>query len=122
VRHETYIPFSQVLPRCAAIVHHGGIGTCAQGLAAGIPQLVMPMGFDQPDNATRLARLGVAGWVTPGKFTGKRVAVALEKLLGLPGVLEACDRWRQRIVGEQPLERTCELIEEVAEGKDLSAS
>jgi UDP:flavonoid glycosyltransferase YjiC (YdhE family) len=73
------------------------------------------MGFDQPDNATRLARLGVAGWVTPGKFTGKRVAVALKKLLGLPGVLEACDRWRQRIAAEQPLQRTCEIIEEVAE-------
>jgi hypothetical protein len=48
-----------VLPHCAAIVHHGGVGTLAQGLAAGVPQLVMPMGFDQPDNATRSSALGV---------------------------------------------------------------
>ena len=53
VRHERYVPFSAILPRCAAIVHHGGIGTCAQALAAGIPQLVSPFGFDQPDNAVR---------------------------------------------------------------------
>jgi UDP:flavonoid glycosyltransferase YjiC (YdhE family) len=114
VCHETYVPFSRVLPRCAGIVHHAGIGTCAQGLAAGIPQLTMPMGFDQPDNATRLQRLGVGAWVTPTKFTPARVASALERLLKDSGVAESCVRYRERVVAEQPLERTCELIEEVA--------
>ncbi len=52
--HEPFVPLSHVLPRCAALVSHAGIGTLAQGLAAGVPQLTMPMGFDQPDNATRL--------------------------------------------------------------------
>ncbi|MCB1226318.1 MAG: glycosyltransferase family 1 protein [Verrucomicrobiales bacterium] len=55
----TYAPFSQLLPRCAAMVHHGGIGTLSQALAAGVPQLVVPMAHDQPDNARRLERLGV---------------------------------------------------------------
>jgi rhamnosyltransferase subunit B len=41
IRHFTYVPFSQVFPRAAAVVHHGGIGTTGQGLAGGIPQLVM---------------------------------------------------------------------------------
>ena len=62
-------------------MHHGGIGTCAQGLAAGIPQLVMPMGFDQPDNAARLVTLGVGSWLAPGKFIGERVARKLSRLL-----------------------------------------
>ena len=35
VKHVGFVPFSQLLPRCAALVHHGGIGTCAQGLACG---------------------------------------------------------------------------------------
>ena len=69
VHHEGYAPLSTLLPRCAALVHHGGIGTLAQALAAGVPQLTMPMGFDQPDNTTRLLRLGVAGWVAPSRFT-----------------------------------------------------
>ena len=65
--HEGYAPLSRLLPRCAALVHHGGIGTLAQALAAGVPQLTMPMGFDQPDNTTRLLRLGVARWVAPSQ-------------------------------------------------------
>ena len=62
-RHEVYVPSHRSFPNCAAVVHHGGIGTCAQALAAGVPQLTMPLAFDQPDNATRLRRLGVARWV-----------------------------------------------------------
>src|SRR5262249_61350306 len=46
VRHFDYVPLSQVLPRAAALVSHGGIGTLSQALAAGIPPAVMPLGFD----------------------------------------------------------------------------
>lgn len=58
VMHVEYAPFSQLLPRVAAVVHHGGIGTTAQGLAAGIPQLIVPQAHDQFDNGYRLSRLG----------------------------------------------------------------
>ena len=111
VHHERYVPFSHVLPRCAAIVHHGGIGTCAQGLAAGIPQLTMPLGFDQPDNTTRLWRLGVGRWVVPSKFTGERVAGELSTLLGDPRTAEGCQRWAEEIRRSDPLEDTCSLLE-----------
>src|SRR5262249_53944037 len=47
IRHFNFIPFSQVLPQAAALVHHGGIGTSAQALAAGVPQVVMPLAHDQ---------------------------------------------------------------------------
>jgi rhamnosyltransferase subunit B len=55
-----YLPYSAVFPRAAAIVHSGGIGTLAQALAAGRPQLITPVAFDQPDNARRAAGLGLA--------------------------------------------------------------
>jgi rhamnosyltransferase subunit B len=55
-----YVPYSAVFPRAAAIVHSGGIGTLAQALAAGRPQLITPVAFDQPDNARRAAGLGLA--------------------------------------------------------------
>ena len=55
IRHA---PFARLLPRCAAIVHHGGIGTVASALAAGIPQLIAPFAYDQFDNAARIERLG----------------------------------------------------------------
>ena len=93
MHHEGYAPLSTLLPRCAALVHHGGIGTLAQALAAGVPQLTMPMGFDQPDNTTRLLRLGVARWVAPSKFTGERVAPLLDNLLNDPTVAAACAKY-----------------------------
>ncbi|MGE0490071.1 MAG: glycosyltransferase [Vulcanimicrobiota bacterium] len=57
-----YAPFSQLLPRVDAIVHHGGIGTLSQALAAGIPQVICPLAHDQFDNARRIERLGYGLW------------------------------------------------------------
>jgi UDP:flavonoid glycosyltransferase YjiC (YdhE family) len=113
VRYEPYAPLSLVLPRCAALVHHGGIGTSAQGLAAGVPQLTMPMGFDQPDNATRLFRLGVGRWVRPGRFQGKTVAAALRDLLDNPRVAGACRHWADQITSTPAIGKTCDLLEEL---------
>ncbi len=113
VLHLPYVPFSQVLPRCAAIAHHGGIGTCAQALAAGIPQLVMPLGFDQPDNVARLQRLGVGTFVVPSRFKGKRVADALRTLLDSGDVKTACATFARKVRDSHANERTCELLEAV---------
>ncbi len=111
VRHERYVPFSHVLPRCAAIVHHAGIGTSAQALAAGIPQLTMPMGFDQPDNTARLWRLGVARWVVPSRFTGERVARELAALLDDARTAERCQHWAREITRSDALGETCATLE-----------
>lgn len=79
VRHFDYAPFSWLLPRCALTVHHGGIGTTAQALASGRPQVVTPFSFDQFDNAERSQRLGSA-WVLAGSsFTARRLAATLKR-------------------------------------------
>jgi rhamnosyltransferase subunit B len=52
--------FDYLFPRSSLVVHHGGIGTCAQALAAGVPQLITPYSFDQPDNAYQLWQLGTS--------------------------------------------------------------
>ncbi len=114
VWHEGYVPFSQVLPHCAALVHHGGIGTCAQALAAGVPQLTMPLGFDQPDNTTRLWRLGVGRWVRPRRFTGERVAVELASLLGDTRVAERCGHWARELRRADPIGQACDVLEVLA--------
>jgi rhamnosyltransferase subunit B len=112
--HETFIPLSHVLPRCAALVSHAGIGTLAQGLAAGVPQVTMPMGFDQPDNATRLQRLGVARWVVPSEFDGERVAAALGSLLDDSPTATSCRHWADQIRARNAIEETCDLLEQLA--------
>ena len=88
--HRSYIPLGTLLPRAAALIHHGGIGTTAQGLAAGVPQLVMPMSHDQPDNAARLRHLGVGAALSPPRFTDTRVAQALDRLLRSETVRARC--------------------------------
>jgi UDP:flavonoid glycosyltransferase YjiC (YdhE family) len=109
--HVRYASFATLFPRSALVVHHGGIGTCAQALAAGVPQLVMPMGFDQPDNAARAVRLGVGEAIPPARFTPARVAAALDRLLSADEVAAACRRRREKVDAEDALRRACDLIE-----------
>ena len=111
VRHADYAPLSRVLPRAAAIAHHGGIGTAAEALRAGCPQVVMPMTFDQPDNAVRLEGLGVARTLWPAAVNGRAAAHALDALLGSDDAACACRAAAGRFDGADPVTRTCELIE-----------
>lgn len=76
-----YAPFSTLLKHASAFVHHGGIGTLSQGFAAGVPQLVMFMAHDQPDNADRLERLGAGIGLSVRQFKPERVANTLRQLL-----------------------------------------
>jgi rhamnosyltransferase subunit B len=77
-KHAT---FSKVLPRCAAFVHHGGIGSTAVGIASGIPQLIKPIAFDQFDNATRVEKLGLGKFIPHKKWEKELVHKTLSTLL-----------------------------------------
>ncbi len=76
-----YLPFAQIFPRAAAVVHQGGVGTTAQALRAGRPMLVVPFAFDQPDNAARVTRLGIGRTLARHRYTADRVAQNLAALL-----------------------------------------
>jgi UDP:flavonoid glycosyltransferase YjiC (YdhE family) len=115
VRHFEFVPFSRLLPRAAALVHHGGIGTCAQGLAAGVPQVVMPMAYDQLDNGQRLVNLGVAAIVRQRSFTPRRVEAALHRLLDSSAAADAARRWASQCNGPASLERASELLESLSD-------
>jgi UDP:flavonoid glycosyltransferase YjiC (YdhE family) len=113
IRHFNSLPFSRVFARCAAVVHHGGVGTAAQGLAAGVPQLIMPMAHDQPDQAQRLQRLGVGDYLVPKKFLADAVASKLEYLLASPEVKLACEKTRALMAAQMPPERVADLLQSV---------
>jgi rhamnosyltransferase subunit B len=74
-------PHQLLFPRASAVVHQGGAGTTAQALRAGCPTLVVPHSHDQPDNAVRIARLGVARILYPKRYTAARAAAELRRLL-----------------------------------------
>ena len=114
VRHFEYVPFGSLLPYAAAVVHHGGIGTVAQALKAGIPQLIRPVAQDQPDNAARLQHLGLAVSLPSHRYTGENVAVQLEYLLTSSSVREACRMAKDKIDSEKALLLTCQSVENFA--------
>jgi rhamnosyltransferase subunit B len=107
-----YAPFSALIPHTAVFVHHGGIGTLSQGFAAGVPQLIMAMAHDQPDNAYRLEQLGAGLGLIPMTFTPQRVQVTLLRLLTEPGFQEAAQRCRERIRDRPPVETLMRWVEE----------
>lgn len=113
-RHFSYLPFSEILPHTAAFVHHGGIGTLSQGLAAGVPQLIMPMGHDQPDNVMRLRRLGLGDALEPSQFLAGAVAERLHRLINDPCVAEATTLAVARCRGDQAATKAIATMEEVA--------
>jgi rhamnosyltransferase subunit B len=113
VRHFGFVPLSKLLPHTAALVHHGGIGSCAQGLAAGVPQLVQPMSYDQFDNSRRLVRLGVAKEISRRAFRGTAVAAALSSLLDSSDVAARCREFAARCDGPAALSAACDALEEL---------
>jgi len=113
VQSFSYLPFSRILPRCAALVYHGGIGTLAQAIKAGIPHLVVPNAHDQPDNALRIERLGLGRSLYPERYKAATVARMLNEIMGSSQVLQRCRQYAQEIDTETTLQQTSKLIEQL---------
>lgn len=114
VRHFAYAPFSEVLPRCAALVYHGGIGTLSQALASRVPHVIMPLAHDQPDNVARIQRLGVGDALWPRQFRGPKLAAILGRLLSSSDVARKCRELADRLVDDDGIGKTCDVIEQTA--------
>jgi rhamnosyltransferase subunit B len=108
-----YAPFSAIFPRTAAVVHQGGIGTMGQALRSGRPMLVVPFAHDQPDNALRAKRLGVARLVYPRHYSARRVARHLRALLEVPGYRDRAGEIARLVRSEDGVGSACEAIEEL---------
>ncbi len=110
-----YVPFSEIMPRCAATVHQGGIGTTAQALRAGRPTIVVPWAHDQPDNAERLRKLGVSRTLGRGQYRARRVARELRDILGEPTYCDKAKAVADQISREDGTARACDVIESLIE-------
>jgi rhamnosyltransferase subunit B len=106
-----YAPHSALFPRAAAIVHQGGVGTTGQALRSGRPQLVTPHMADQPDNAARLVRLGVARTVNPRHYTSASASRAIAALLAGPHFEAASQRAAAVVAEERGAELAADVIE-----------
>jgi rhamnosyltransferase subunit B len=108
-----YAPYSELLPRAAATVHQGGVGTTAQALRAGKPMIVVPFSHDQPDNGMRVGRLGVGRVIPRTSYRADRVVREL-KLLLTAGYASAARATACEMEREDGVEAACGALERVA--------
>jgi rhamnosyltransferase subunit B len=107
-----YAPYSEVFPRCAAIVHQGGVGTTGQALRAARPMLVMPFGQDQPDNAARAVRLGVARTIRRDRYTVDTAVQELTPLLKEPEYASRAVEIGKIVQAEEGIAGACNALDE----------
>jgi MGT family glycosyltransferase len=115
VRVERYLPHAAVLPRCDAVVSHGGSGTVLGALAHGLPSVLLPMGADQPWNAAHCEELGVALVLDAMRATPEDVREAVAAVLRDPGYRAAAERVRDEIRALPGPEHAVRLLERLGE-------
>jgi vancomycin aglycone glucosyltransferase len=104
------MPHAQLFPKVAAVIHHGGAGTTAAALRAGVPQVVVPHMADQFHNAHRLNVLGLAPAGIPvKKLTAARLYGAIEATLAIPAAARA--QTAARLRNDDGLQRAVAFIE-----------
>jgi rhamnosyltransferase subunit B len=109
-----YLPFSQILPRAALLVYHGGIGTLAQGIKAAVPHLVVPHAHDQFDNAWRVKRLGLGESIAITSYNAARAVPAMRSLLrDDAAALRRRRDYAQRIDSNAAIARAVRLLEQL---------
>jgi len=106
-----FAPHAALFGRAAVIVHQGGAGTLHQALVSGRPMLVVPHAHDQPDNAARARRLGVARTISPRRYSVSRVTQELRELLE-PRYTERAGAVAAIVRTENGPERACDELEQ----------
>jgi rhamnosyltransferase subunit B len=113
-----YAPYSQVFPRAAAIVHQGGVGTTGQAMRSGRPMLVVPYGWDQPDQAARIMRMGAGLTLERKRYTPERVARALERLIQEERFERRSAEIGRAMQAEDGVDSACIAIEDLLKRQD----
>ena len=106
------VPHSWLFPRMAAVVHHGGAGSTAAGLRAGVPSITVPFTSDQPFWGRRVHRLGVGPKPIPRKlFSAERLERAVRQAVGDDGMRLRAIEISRRIRAEDGVGRAVALFE-----------
>lgn len=108
------LPHSWLFPRVQAVVHHGGAGTTAAGLRAGIPSVIVPYLGDQPFWGQRVAELGAGPAPIPrSKPTAERLAQAIQRALKDQRMRQRAADLGARIRAQGGIARAAAVVEEI---------
>lgn len=108
------VPHSWLFQQVAAVVHHGGAGTTAAGMRAGVPAIVVPFFGDQPFWGRRVAELGVGSAPIPrSQLTVERLAAAIDQVMGNRSMRQRAAELGARIRAEDGVDRAVAVIQEL---------
>jgi rhamnosyltransferase subunit B len=119
---QEYVPLRRLLPHLALLVHHGGIGTTAEALRAGTPQLVVPLAHDQFDNAARVTTLGAGAALPASRLDAARLTRALQALLADGQLAARSAAIGRRFGPDLALQALCAHLETLAAGRPAAES
>lgn len=109
-------PHDLLFPRCAAVVHHGGSGTTAAGLRAGVPSVICPFFGDQPFWGAQVSRIGAGPEpIAQRRLTSERLATALDLAVADPGMRARAQAIGRTLRAEDGVAVAVGLIEAAAE-------
>jgi rhamnosyltransferase subunit B len=109
--HAAFVDLQLLLERSALIVHHGGIGTTARALQAGVPQIIRSVAYDQPDNGERITELGLGTFFEPAQCKIEQLLRDTQWLLEDAGVQQRLAQRRREIAGTNAVEDAADRIE-----------
>lgn len=114
-----YASHGALFARACAVVHHGGIGTTQEALRAGRPALVVPHGFDQPDNAARVKRLRVGDILPATRYRADRAAAKLEAMLNDAALISRAEAIGHTLREEEGARIAADVIEQAIKARTL---
>ena len=122
---QDFVPLQDVLPRCAMLIHHGGIGTTAEAMRSGVPQLIIPFAFDQFDNAVRIQRLGIGDRLSHralnawglGRALGAYLLAQKIKNLSSESMRVRCSQMANELGGLDNTDKLCQTLESFFESQ-----
>jgi UDP:flavonoid glycosyltransferase YjiC (YdhE family) len=114
-----YAPYSQLFPYASCVVHQAGVGTTAQVMRAASPHLIVPFSHDQPDNAERCERIGVAEIIDRDSYNAETAVKALKKIFSTDAYKAKALEQKRIIDSENGTSMACDAIEALIGTKRL---
>jgi zeaxanthin glucosyltransferase len=105
-------PQIELLKRAALCITHAGLNTTLESLAHGVPMVAIPIGYDQPGTAARIAHHGTGEFIEVDELTTERLRVLIEKVLQGPSYRERADYFRKVISKTRGLDVAADVIEQ----------
>lgn len=112
---ENFLPQMAILPIVDLVITHGGNNSFTETFTLGKPMIVMPLFFDQLDNAQRIEEKGYGRRIEPYAFTEAQLIETIDSMLGNVHILEKCQAAANRIANSDTEMTACKRIEEMVE-------